>query len=448
MIGEEIVYVCTCDLSGQVRGKGVPASGFGERLHSGVGWVPTNSMITCFDSIADGPFGSLDDLILRPDPATRTRVDFEDSGPIEHFVLGDVLRLDGTPWSCCPRGILKAALRRLEDVAGMTLNATFEQEFQLPKADGIDTGIATGFRTGAGAAFSLAGFRARRGLAETATAALRAAGIEPDSVLREYGEEQYEITVKPATGVAAADAAVLTRQLVQAAAERHGTHASFTPIRTLDGVGNGVHVHLSLVDADGRPATHDGTRPHGLSAAAGSFVAGILRHLPALVALTAPSAISYHRLTPHRWSAAFNNLGVRDREAAVRICPVTASTPRGVARQYHMEFRAADAAASPYLVLAALVHAGAQGLAEGMPAPTPTEGDLDTFDATALAKAGVERLPGSLEEALGRFETSEAIGDWMGEEFRRVYLDHKRGELAYLDGMDDAERLAAYGRIY
>ena len=436
MIGEEIVYVSTCDLAGQVRGKGVPAVDFGDRLRSGVGWVPTNVMITCFDSIADGPFGSVDDLILRPDPATRTRVDFEDGLPVEHFALGDLLHLDGAPWSCCPRGILKAALRRLEDAAAMTVSATFEQEFQLPDGEGV------------GPAFGLGGFRAHRGLAGTAVAALRAAGVEPDGVLREYGRDQYEITVKPRTGVAAADAAVVTRQLVQASAERHGTRASFTPIRALDGVGNGVHVHLSLVDADGRPAMHDATRPHGLSATAGAFVAGVLRHLPEIVALTAPSAISYHRLTPHRWSAAFNNLGVRDREAAVRICPVSATTPRGVARQYHVEFRAADAAASPYLVLAALVHAGTRGLIDELSAPEPTTGDLDTFDDDALAKAGVERLPGSLEAALARFEASEAIGEWTGEEFRRVYLDHKRGELAYLEGMDDEERLAAYGRVY
>ena len=57
-------------------------------------------------------------------------------------------------------------------------------------------------------------------------------------------------------------------------------------------------------------------------------------------------------------------------------------------------------------------------------------------------------MPGSLEAALDRFGTSEAVGGWMGEEFRRVYLDHKRGELAHLEGMDDGERLAAYGRVY
>ena len=72
--------------------------------------------------------------------------------------------------------------------------------------------------------------------------------------------------------------------------------------------------------------------------------------------------ISYTRLTPHRWSAAFNNLGYRDREAAVRICPVTGRDEIAKARQFHFEFRAADAAANPHLLLAVLIRSGLQGI--------------------------------------------------------------------------------------
>ena len=71
--------------------------------------------------------------------------------------------------------------------------------------------------------------------------------------------------------------------------------------------------------------------------------------------LTAPSAISYERLKPHRWSAAFNNLGLHDREASLRICPITTEDTESTARQFNFEFRAADAAASPYLALAGAV---------------------------------------------------------------------------------------------
>ena len=77
--------------------------------------------------------------------------------------------------------------------------------------------------------------------------------------------------------------------------------------------------------------------------------------MPALVALTAPSVVSYIRLVPHRWSAAFNNLADRDREAGLRICPTSAHDEAGRARQYNLEYRAADAAANPHLALAALL---------------------------------------------------------------------------------------------
>src|SRR6202012_1313820 len=108
---------------------------------------------------------------------------------------------------------------------------------------------------------------------------------------------------------------------------------------------------------------------HGMSRKTASFVAGILKYLDAIVAITAPSVISYLRLTPHRWSAAFNNLGHRDREASVRICPVSDLSDVPKATQFHFEFRAADAAASPHLQLAAIVHAGVQGIEEELATP-------------------------------------------------------------------------------
>ncbi len=157
---------------------------------------------------------------------------------------------------------------------------------------------------------------------------------------------------------------------------------------------------MSFLKADNSPATYDADQPFGMSALTGAFAAGILKYLDAIVAITAPSVISYLRLTPHRWSAAFNNLGFRDREASLRICPVTAKEPTYIARQYNIEYRAADAAACPHLALAAVVHAGCQGIEEGLPAPTPTEEDLSLLSAADLSKRGFVRLPETLEEAL------------------------------------------------
>ena len=107
---ESLVYLCTSDISGKLRGKGFPAAMIDGGASRAVGWTPTNVQITCFDTIADSPYGALGDLVLVPDPATRARVDFGDDGPVEDFMLGDVLHLDGRPWECCTRAILRQAL--------------------------------------------------------------------------------------------------------------------------------------------------------------------------------------------------------------------------------------------------------------------------------------------------------------------------------------------------
>ena len=82
---EEMIVACCSDLAGKVRGKGFPAAQFDKRLKRGIGWMPTNVQITCFDAIAESPFGSLGDLVLIPDPAARVRVEFGEGEPVEHF---------------------------------------------------------------------------------------------------------------------------------------------------------------------------------------------------------------------------------------------------------------------------------------------------------------------------------------------------------------------------
>ncbi len=109
--------------------------------------------------------------------------------------------------------------------------------------------------------------------------------------------------------------------------------------------------------------------------------------------LTAPSAVSFIRLQPHRWSAAFANMAVQDREAGLRICPVSSTDPVRMVRQFHYEYRAADAAASPWLALSALLHAAASGMEAEMTCPTPSSGDLSTLSDTELAATGVSPMP-------------------------------------------------------
>lgn len=437
MSHEEIVMICAPDISGQLRGKSFPLSDLEKRRQRGIGWVPTNIQITTFNSIAETPFGSLGDLLMVPDPGAEVRVEFDDGSPSEHFFLGNILHTDGSPWECCLRGCLSRALDALRAETGLELKSAFELEFQFFEET-----------ASYGPGFGLTGLRTKKRFGQTYLAALRQAGVEPDSFLREWGERQYEVTMHPQLGLKAADHALLMKELARATAARLDDPVTFTPIRDVDGPGNGVHIHMSLVDASGAPATYDAAGPGGLSDVAGRFAAGVLHHLPNIVAITAPSLISYTRLTPHRWSAAFNNLGYRDREAALRICPVAELPGMDVAGQFNIEFRACDSAASPHLQLAALVHAGLDGIRQGLAPPAPSEEDLSLLNATELEERGFVRLPQTLAEALDRLEGSQAVRDWFGEMFVEVYLKHKRGEIDFLDGKTAEQAYRLYEQVY
>lgn len=429
-----LTMVCTSDFSGLVRGKGFASADLDARLRSGIGWTPTNVQITCFDTIADSPYGALGDVVLWPDPEALASVPLPDGREIA-FALGDILDLDGRTWEGCTRGLLRGALARLRDASGLELRATFEHEFMLP-------GL------GDSRAFTLQGFAESLPVLDALHAALESAGMTPDSLLREYGPDQFEVTLPPKDGLRAADEAVMLREITRAVARATGQRASFSPLLAPEIVGNGVHIHFSLWDAEDRPATHDPDGPDGLSPAASAFAAGVLAHLDAVAAFTAPSVISPLRLVPHRWSAAYNNLGRQDREAAIRICPVTARDPAARARQFNMEFRAADSCASPHLALAAIVTAGTLGLEAGLTCSRATEEDLSLLAPEALAARGLRRLPETLEAALSALEADKTFTARLPERTVGLYAAHKRGEIAHAAPLTPEARLAAYASVY
>jgi glutamine synthetase len=196
-----------------------------------------------------------------------------------------------------------------------------------------------------------------------------------------------------------------------------------------------VHIHFSLHDAAGAPVTYDADSPLGLSEVAAQFAAGVLHHLPAIAAISAPSPVSYLRLTPNRWAPTNVDIVKQDRGAALRVCPVFgAAKQKDVANAFNLEFRVCDASASPYLALGALLFAGADGIARKLALPAA--------DQTS------KPLPHSLAEALDQMERSEAVQRWFGPVFLEAYLRHKRSELAHVAGLDAAELCARYAEIY
>jgi glutamine synthetase len=417
---EPIVFVGTSDLSGHFRGKSFPAADLPSRLGRGVGLAPTNLFLSAFGPIQATPFGTAGEVFLIPDVSTRTLLGFED-GPTEHFYIGDIRTAEGAPWAFCPRHVLRRAIERLEAETGLRLLASFEQEFTY-------SGVAAQPRQ----PYQLAAYRRQGVFGEALLAALRQVGVIPDSFLSEYGAQQFEVTVAPALGLRAADDAVITREVAQAVASRLGQRVSFTPMPEPAGTGNGTHIHFSFLDRDGEPVLYDERQPWQLSQLGRRFLAGIQHHLPALCAVTAPSVPSYYRLRPNRWAPVRADVAAQDRGAALRICPVSGSDPAQRARQFNLEFRVTDAAASPYLALAMLVQAGLAGLR-----------DQREIEVTEPC-----RLPGSLGEALTLLAANEAAAGWLGADLLQAYVLFKQAEINGLEGLDEHEICRRYAEVY
>ncbi|GGE03888.1 glutamine synthetase [Aureimonas endophytica] len=434
-----LATLVTTDLAAITRGRPVSEARLARGGGTGIGWVPANLCLTAFNTIADpNPFGSIGDLRILPDLAARYATDKTSSPTRFDLVMGDIVTLDGKPWDCCPRQFLREALALLKAETGLSLLAAFEHEFQL---DGAQSGAANH-------AFSFAALREADPFVPRLLAGLEEAGVEPELAFAEYGANQFEAVLAPADGLAAADRAVVLREMVRELARNLGRRASFTPKPGLDGVGNGVHIHISLVDAEGRPAGFDPAGPGRLSARGGAFFAGILAHLPALTAVTAPAEPSYYRLKPHNWSASYTWLGERDREATLRICPTVSFGGRDPAGQFNVEYRAADALANPYLALGALVRAGLEGLRAGLPAPPVVAGDPAEMSEAERAEKGLARLPESCAAALAALEADEVARGWFSPDLLASFLAVRHAERAAVAGLDQAAVCETYRMLY
>ncbi|MFV0475614.1 MAG: glutamine synthetase [Pikeienuella sp.] len=417
--------IVTTDLTAITRGRFLPADRIGAAA-TGVGWVPANLSLKPDGHIIDADiWGSSGDLRIIPDPAARAVTGLTGAETPFDMTPGDIVALDGAPWAGCCRSALKAAIAALKAETGFGLMASFEQEFQILGAGLPDAHV-----------FSFAALRRAEPFAGRYFAALAEAGVDPEVIIAEYGQDQYEITTGPTDPVAAADRAVIVREITREMTRIQGWRASFAPKTSPGAVGNGVHIHFSLIDAEGRPAGFDPAGPGRLSPAARAFCAGVLRHMPATLALTAPHPSSYLRLKPHNWSSAWTWLGERDREASLRICPTVEIGGKDPARQFNVEYRAADATANPYLALAALVRAGCEGIGQGLQAPV-FSGDPEALSQAERDRLGLHRLPESLGDALDRLAGSEAVASWFAPELLTTFAGVKRAELAGAEGLDD-----------
>ncbi len=168
------------------------------------------------------------------------------------------------------------------------------------------------------------------------------AGLEIEQLHTEYGHDQVEVSLAPATPVAVADAVILARIVIGRVAARHDMKVSFSPVPFEGEAGNGAHLHLSLADADG-PLLSGGPGPHGLRDAGQSAIAGVLDGLPDLLGVYAGSTLSAARLKPGNWAGATKCWGLENREAAVRFIAATPGNPHGA----NVELKIIDPSANP-----------------------------------------------------------------------------------------------------
>jgi glutamine synthetase len=432
----ELAALVCCDLGGIVRGRSLFASELGRKLNRGVSWVPANQSLTPTGGLAEpNPFGSLGDLRLLPDRSTRVRVKAHGEASALELTLCDIVQTDGTPWECCTRGFLREALEQLGQ-AGIRLVASFEHEFQLVSEQ--EPALP----------FSFEAQRRAEPFAAEAMGALLEAGVQPERFFAEYAPHQFEVPVQPAPGMAAADRSVIFKEVVREVARRQGLRASFAPLLDPDTAGNGVHIHLNLLDDADQPLLYDAARPGRLSELGGRFAAGVLSHARALSALTAASPASAARLAPHRWSAGAVCLGLQNRETLLRIPPLVTLDGADPGPQLHLEYRGADATANPYLALGAIVRAGLQGIGGQLPAPEVLERDPASLTGEEAERFGVGAWPASLAESLRALAEDEVARGWMTPLLYEAYVGVKRAELEAVADLDAGEVCRRYGEIY
>ncbi len=256
--------------------------------------------------------------------------------------------------------------------------------------------------------------------------ALEAQGMSLARYYAEYGPGQQELIIEHSRGMRAPDEQVAYKQTVKAIARKHGLTATFSPKPYPDGPGSGCHIHLSLWDGETNVFYDDSDdSAYGISDTCRQFVAGVLEHAPALLALTAPSVVSYKRLQPHMWASAYTAWGLDNREAMVRVPSSQWNDPESTTR---IELKAADNTANPYLALLGLLAAGQDGIERGLDPGEPVEQDPGALSPAEREERGIERFPETLGEALDALEEDSVLAAAMGETLHEAYLAVKRDE--------------------
>jgi glutamine synthetase len=405
------VRVVYPDLHGVARGKDVPLVEFDRVSEHGLAFcAAVMSTDLRHTPVLGGEIG-FPDLIARPDLASLTLLPWE---PGVASCIADVHPVaEGSIAPADPRGAVRRAVAAYEEV-GLAPIVGPELEFFLCERDPAAPGGLRRYVDHLSMVYTVGPQADPRGVVRQMTEAMAGMGMGTFAANHEFMNSQYEINLRHAPALTAADRAFRLKSAVKDVAAQAGMVATFMGKPFNDQGGSGFHLHVSA-DRDDDNAFADRNDPDGVSDELRRFTAGVLAHAPALMAFLNPTINAYRRIVPDSLAPINVSWGWDNRTSFVRI-------PAERGRATRAEIRIGDGSANPYLAIAAVLFAGLRGLREELPLPEPVTGDAYTQEAGGA-------VPLSLESALDALEADDYLRDAIGAAIVTPFVAMKRFEI-------------------
>jgi len=425
--GIRFVRVLYIDLDSVIRGRVTTIEKFEREVEEGLTLAEVmQSAFTLTDKlVTTSRYDAVGEVLLIPDVSTLRVAPW---APGHAMVIGEQYRADGKPFEVDPRPRLREIIARSK----YDILVGYEPEFYLfrkagGKLEPFDKHLC----------FATSGMNAAVEFISRLRDALEAMDIEIVHYYPEYGPGQHEVSLKPYDPVRASDALIMFREAVRGIAQSMGLIASFMPKPSEDLPGSGLHIHISLW-RDGVNIFYSDKDKYGLSDEAYWFIGGVLKHISALLAFTAPTVNSYKRLLPSRWASAYACWGPENREAAIRVPLPT----RGRREEFtNLEIKFADNTIQPYLAIGSIIAAGLKGIEEKIEPTEPCLIDPAQLSEEEREKRGWFRYPENLLDALRALQKDTFFREVWGDVLIDEYIKLKMHQwYSYHNHVSDWER--------
>jgi len=405
----EYVHLQFTDIFGIMKNVSIPVEELEKALNNEI--MFDGSSIDGFVRIEES------DMYLRPDPDTFVIFPWKKESGVEARLICDIYNYDGTPFEGDPRYVLKRNLEEAKKL-GYEFKVGPECEFYLFLKD--EKGNLTTITQDEAGYFDMAPVDLGENARKEMVAALKQLGFEIEASHHEVGPGQHEIDFKYDDALTTADNVMTFKMVVRIIAQKHGLHATFMPKPVFGIAGSGMHMNMSLTK-DGKNVFYDPNDPLGLSKECYNFIGGLMKHAKGMTAVTNPTVNSYKRLVSGYEAPVNIAWSLRNRSPLIRI-----PAKRGEATR--IELRSPDPSSNPYLALAVALAAGLDGIKNGIMPPPPVNGNVYHMNEDELKNFGIEKLPGSLEEALNELEKDEVIKKALGNHVYTKFMEAKRAE--------------------